>query len=449
MIRNRYGSVFLAAWIACALAAPGALGAEDPVREAAALHRAGRVEEARALLEARIAEVPDDIEAHLAYVHLRGAAGEREAVRQEYERLVLKDPSNPAVRLARVVLLGRSQLKSKGFDDLLAENPGFARAWEEYGRSLLEGFQFLAAEEALRRAVELDPERAMARLYLGLVHRARARAGEEEAEMREAHRLDPGSLPVRLELGTTLAYAGHLAEAKGVLEELLRETPEDAEALAMLALVEERLGRKEEAARLRERVHAIDPRLPGKLLYLGIQHRSVPEKQAAKRFLELSIFLDSVHVEAFVQLGLIYRMENDPAGAIPYYEVAGRLDEKNQLAWRNLGMCYRDLGDGEKAELYVRRAVEVDPDYLHGWIDYANILHQRGKYAEAMEAWKRVNEMAPYGWEGYEARRAISYLERGEPVPVQEPQTWRTEEVGGVIQKKSGEPPARPTDGTK
>ncbi|MFH1680514.1 MAG: tetratricopeptide repeat protein, partial [Candidatus Eisenbacteria bacterium] len=278
----------------------------------------------------------------------------------------------------------------------------------------------------------------------------KGRFDDEEAAIREAYRLDPGSEAVRLELGTTLAYAGKLQEAESILEGFLGEVPADPEALAVLALVEERLGRCDEAARVRDLVLEGDPRISAKLLYLGIQHRSIPEKHLAKRFLELAIFLDSMNVEAYVQLGLVYRMERDPTGAIPFYTIACRLDEENQLAWRNLGMCYRDLGDIEKAELHVRRSLEADPDYLHGWIDLANVLQQQGKYAEAMGAWNRVNEMAPYGWEGYEARRAISYLERGEPVPEPEEQSWRAGETEEVRQRKErGEAPPKATGGSR
>ncbi|MFH1680931.1 MAG: tetratricopeptide repeat protein, partial [Candidatus Eisenbacteria bacterium] len=191
---TRFGGALLAVCVACALAvSETARGSEDAAREAVSLFRAGRIDEARALLEARIEAAPDDVEARLAYVEMRTALGEREAVRREYDALALKDPSNPAVRLAQIVVLGRSQAKHDAFAEYLGENPDFARGWEEYGRSLLEGYQVQAAAEALARAIALEPGRARAHLYLGLAHRGKGRFDDEEAAIREAYRLDPGS----------------------------------------------------------------------------------------------------------------------------------------------------------------------------------------------------------------------------------------------------------------
>ncbi|RPJ40767.1 MAG: tetratricopeptide repeat protein, partial [Candidatus Latescibacterota bacterium] len=400
----------------------------DVVQGALALHRAGKTVEARTLLEERIAEMPDDTGAHLAYIDLRIGLGERERVRKEYEELGLKDPSNPAVRLARVVLLGRSYSKQEAFRALLAEEPGFARAWEEYGRFLLESYRIGEAEEAIGRAIALSPERPEGHLYLGLVRRARG-APDEEASLRRAFELDPETPNLRLELATTLAFGGKLEEAELILEELRLESPDDPEPILILAIVNERLGRAAESKRLRELLLAKDPDLPGKLLYVGLQHAALTDKTLSKRFLELAVFVDSTEAEPFVQLGLVYRWEKKSDLAIHYYTMALERNAENQLAWRNMGMAYREKGNVAKAEELLRKAVEIDPDYLLGWVDFARILQEVGKYDEAIPAWKRVLAMAPYGWEGLEARRCLPYLERGEPVPEVQTPAWTMEEM--------------------
>jgi tetratricopeptide (TPR) repeat protein len=444
--------ILVALWSLWTLAASGeSIPSDDIVRNSAKLFHAGRTAEARALLEGQIREMPDDVDAHLAYVELRIALGERERVRREYDDLALKDPSNPAVRLAHLVGLANSREKQAAFQKYLEENPDFARAWEEYGRTMLDAFQMEAARQALEKAVTLAPDRARARLLLGIVYRAMGEREKEEAELREAYELDRTSDQACFELGTTLAYKGDLTGAESLLRSFAAETPGDPDALTILALVEERLGRREESADLRRRVVRADPRYPGKLIYLGNQHAGIQDKELSKRFLELAIFLDSTEAEPYLQLGLIHRLEGNQDQAIRCYTAGTRLRESSQVGWRNLGMAYYDKGDIDSAERSVRRALEEDPDYLQGWIDLARILQERGKYSEAIEAWNRVNSMSPYGWEGKEARRAIPYLEEGKPVPPMERVGWGTPEMEEAVRKMSEErkPAAQPSGPTK
>jgi tetratricopeptide (TPR) repeat protein len=427
----------MAVLAACGSAGSSALASEDAPRAAARLYREGKAAEARALLESRIAEAPDDIDAHLAYVDLRVALGEKERARGEYREKALRDPSNAAVRLAHALLFGDTRIKVGMIQKLLADRPDLARGWEEYGRYLLRTYGVGEARDAFLRAVELEPDRAESRLFLGLAYRAEARRAEEEAEIRKAYALDPSVPGARLELATTLAFKGDLAEAEGLLEPLVRETPTDPEALTLLALVKERLGRGGDAAGLRKRALQSSPGFAEKMLYLGIQSEALKAKELARRFIEISIFLDSTNAEAWGQLGLVHRWEGNLDPAIACYTKAVSVEEGDQLAWRSLGACYRDKGDLEKAEYFFGKSVEADPDYVAGWIDFARIRQTRGNAPGAIEIWNRVLRMAPYGWEAHEARRAISYLERGEPVPELKPDL-RTPALADSLKQKSG-----------
>lgn len=443
MRRSWIVSAAAAALAALLGSASGTGASTDVVREALALHRAGRPAEARELLEAAIAATPDDIDAHLAYVDLRLGLGERERVRAEYEKLALKDPSNPAIRLSRIALLSRSYEKETAYRLFLEQEPSSARGWEEFGRYLLESHRIGAAGEALSRAIGLAPGRAQAHLYLGLVHRALAKGEEEETAIRRALEIDPEVPSARFELATTLVYAGKLAEAEKMLWEILAKTPDDTETMLLLALAEERLGRSGEAELLKDQLRRLDPDLQAKLLYIGLQYAAIPEKALSKRFLELAIFLDSTNAEPMVQLGLVYRWEKDSEQAIKYYRLALEREPENQLAWRNMGMSYRELGNLEEAERLVEQSLDADPDYLLGWVNYAQILQEMGRSEEAITVWKRVLAMAPYGSEGLEARRCLSYLERGEPVPSQAPPEWRTDEVEQMRKAKLEEQGAK------
>ena len=418
MKANRWVCRLLGGAVLLLLFQPGSAPAsESVVDEAIRLYRDGEITAARELLAKQIANEPDDVGAHLAYVQLRVLLGEREMLRREYKAAVAADPDNPVLELARIALLTRSLDQFKEFDRFLEANPGFPRGWEEYGRILLEGYRYKNAVRALERAVEIDPDRSLSHLYLGLAHRSLGEAEAEERELRRASELDPESETIRLELGTTLCYGGAPEEAERILETVIDDSPDDVEALTILALTKHRLGKDAESERLRETVLERNPEILDNLLYLGIQTRSAGMGILTKRLHELALFLDSTHVESYMQLGIYYRVIEDPEKAIEVYSAALRHGELNQLAWRNLGISHGETGNDEMAEKYIRKSLEVDPDYLIGWVDLGRVQERLGMKEESIETWRKVLGMAPYGWEAKEARHYIHYLERGEPIP--------------------------------
>ena len=123
MRANGWIYCLLGGWLILLLFSPGfANESEDPVRQAAILYHKGEVAEARALLEKRIAEAPNDADAHLAYYQLRILAGEGEAVRKEYNDLGTKEPNNVAVQLVRAAFAMGALNKSNLYESILEKN---------------------------------------------------------------------------------------------------------------------------------------------------------------------------------------------------------------------------------------------------------------------------------------------------------------------------------------
>src|SRR5262249_46697222 len=51
--------------------------------------------------------------------------------------------------------------------------------------------------------------------------------------------------------------------------------------------------------------------------------------------------------------------------------------------------------DWSRAEQSMKRAIEVNPNYLHGWGFYAFLLHALGRHEEALAAGRRALEIDP------------------------------------------------------
>lgn len=126
------------------------------------------------------------------------------------------------------------------------------------------------AVQLLERAIELDPDFALARTQLSVLHsqiywfaydQAPGRLARARAEIDEAFRLDPEMPEAHLALGAyrywgERDYEGALAE----FERALRDAPNSAEVHSQIANVLRRQGKWEESLRARLNVSTLDPR---------------------------------------------------------------------------------------------------------------------------------------------------------------------------------------------
>jgi len=97
---------------------------------------------------------------------------------------------------------------------------------------LLRWFQLdlMAAGGALRRAVELNPDDALAHMWLGNVFTSEGRLNEGYREFRLVHELDPLNQPNNRNMAINLQRMGHTEECAACLERTLAIDPNDIRA---------------------------------------------------------------------------------------------------------------------------------------------------------------------------------------------------------------------------
>ena len=120
-------------------------------------------------------------------------------------------------------------------EDLVRRYPNYATAWDRLGRFRGNMRQFGAAEQALRRSVELAPERGDSWLLLGLAQLELRKLDEALASLRTAARLKPTDAQTRFKIGVCLALKGDATGAAEAYREALRFQPDLVEAREALA----------------------------------------------------------------------------------------------------------------------------------------------------------------------------------------------------------------------
>ena len=129
----------------------------------------------------------------------------------------------------------------------------YAQAWAEnkarkdpgnYAAQLMNGALALTrlnptgAEDALKKAVQLEPGDPVAHNLYGTALAATGRNVEAIEEFRQAVALDPMNLNAQFNLARALAKSGKRAEAAKLVREILRTHPDDATARAYLEQLE-------------------------------------------------------------------------------------------------------------------------------------------------------------------------------------------------------------------
>ena len=172
---------------------------------AACLEQTGRNDEARAVLEAAIAQQPDNPHRVARYGHHLTSRGDLGAAETAFRRAVSLSPKEASLHLALA--------------DLLARRHDWAEAVKE-----------------AREATTLDPDHGTAQSLFGrlLDIEVQRLAREAEGAMRRALALQPDDMECVIQLADLLHRSSRMDEAAGLVRSALVRTPADARLLAKM-----------------------------------------------------------------------------------------------------------------------------------------------------------------------------------------------------------------------
>jgi tetratricopeptide (TPR) repeat protein len=227
------------------------------------------------------------------------------------------------------------------------------------GRQLAEYYHIDKANELFKRAVELDPEFALAHLYKG--------GTSVETKDWQESLAKAFSLASKVSEGEQKLIAGQqaaigendAAKANQIYQELAVLFPKD------------------------KRVHWY---LAG--TYGGLQEYA---KQIAA--LEKAIALDKNFAPAHESLGYVYRWRNQFDKADEAFKEYARLSPQEANSQDVLGDLYMKMGKFEDAIQRYGEAVRMDPTFVYSQMKIGSCLAFLGKYEEGRQAFLKAMEM--------------------------------------------------------
>ncbi len=277
------------------------------------------------------------------------------------------------------------------FSEVTQRAPEYAPAYSSLGlayaylyRHVRRPELVVQANDAARRALQLDPKDPAGTLTLGMVLSEFGRYEEALSVFDQSLKLSPERSEAWRWKAAALAHLGRSAEAEQAYRKAIELHPHYWAGYHELGSFFLDLGRYEEALREFERVEALLPESVTARNNIAVVQLRRQQPSLAEAVLEGALKLRPTF-QTFDLLGSCFYEQGDYAKAAESYEEALKLDDSQALVWGNLGGCYRQLGRPDdvarcyrRAADLVRRQVEVNPNDATATLDLADYLIEAG-----------------------------------------------------------------------
>ena len=172
--------------------------------------------------------------------------------------------------LALLLLAGIATWRARAWRDDVTlwriatrEEPQRAAFWDRLGLALTEKSDFAAAEEALQRAIALDPRYFNAQFNLGVLLQSSRRPRQALEAYRRAQALDPQHVTLHLNLGLSLLALDDIPAAYAEFQRAVALKPDSPEALRLAGGCALQLGKLADARRYLQEARRLLPQHPG------------------------------------------------------------------------------------------------------------------------------------------------------------------------------------------
>ncbi|MEX2114510.1 MAG: tetratricopeptide repeat protein [Pirellulales bacterium] len=294
------------------------------------LHRAQRIDEARAVYQQIVDAQPQRADAlGLLGIALRQLGRNAEAL--EYlRRAVTLDPTQAAHwgNLGEVHrLLGNADEALACYAQAVRLAPFVAELHSNLGSLLQDAGRFDEAAASYAAALGCDPNHPDAHYNLGNLQQISRQWDQAAQSYRRALALRPNFIQAMCNLGNLLRERGEWAEALQLLESAYAQDPDSVPAVSNLGVVLQDLGRTDEAQRLCERALALAPHRAELHVNLGTTYKDLGDPTTALAYYERALELDPHSFQAAHSRGAALLSQGDFAGGWAGYEQRMRCDQ--------------------------------------------------------------------------------------------------------------------------
>ncbi len=349
------------------------------------------------------------------------AEGNRGAAYPEYIRAADLLPDNLDVQNRAGFLLVRGGLFKEAKDRarlVLTKDANNQEALLVLGNALAGLNSFGEAEDVLKRAVQIDPERAGLYTNVAVMQLAQGEVGEAEATFKQAVAASKGSAESHVALGNFYRVAGRPSDAEAAFRHALEVAPNNVVVHQMLATFyveqsrmaegEEHLktvmsitkdpsatyaladfyvsaGRRDEALELLSRVAAEKDQLAPAKVRIALIHFLGADRRAAHAEVDEVLKVHPGSPSALTLKARLVLADGASANALDIAKQAVAADGRSAQAHLTMARVLLALNRLDDAIKELRDTLNIDPASLPAQLELAEFHRRRGELNPALE----------------------------------------------------------------
>ncbi len=370
----------------------------EAIRQAAELHRQGRLTEAENVYAAILKAKPDDFDAlHLLGVlkQQRGESGE--ALRLISAALKVKPDVPEALSNFGLVLntLNRHEEALASFDRAVAIRPDHAEAFYHRGNALRALNRHEEALASYDQALAIRADHAEALYNRGSVLGTLKRHEEALASYDRALAIKPDYAEAVYNRGNMLHALERHEEALASYDRALATRPDHAEALNNRGAVLGALDRYEEALVSFDLALAIRPDYAEALNNRGSALHALKRDEEALDSFEQALAVKPDYFEALNNRANVLQALNRREEALASYDRALAIRPDDADALSNRGNVLRGLKRHKDALVSIEQALAIRPDFAEALYNHGTVLGLLKRYEEATAGLERALDINP------------------------------------------------------
>jgi protein O-GlcNAc transferase len=334
------------------------------LQEGFALHRSGRLDEAKLIYERILQEQSNHFDAlqllATAYMQQKNA----QAALMYFDKALQINQINAVIfnnRGNALRDLTRLDEALKSYDEAICLKPDFVEAYYNRGNTLKELKRFDEALKSYEEAIGLKPDYADAHYNRGVALQHVRRLDEALKSYHEAIRYKPNFIEAYSNIGNTLQELKRLDEALKSYDEAIRIKPDYADAYNNRGNVLKDLKRLDEAL------------------------KSYDE----------ALRLKSDFIEAHNNRGLTLQELKRFDDSLKSYDEAIHLKPDYAEAYNNRALTLQDLEWLDEALECYDEAIRLKPDFAEAYLNRGNVLQDLKRLGEAVKSYDQALRLKP------------------------------------------------------
>jgi tetratricopeptide (TPR) repeat protein len=325
-------------------------------------------------------------------------AGKPEEAAQIYRHMLEQNPDS-AWTAYNLALALEAMNDTKGAEDALRKaidvDPKLARIRAELGQLKLTEGDMDAAQQWLQSALDLQPQLVDARGNLAMIY---ARKGDLAAAgklLRQALEDDPQYKEGHLNLGLILAQQGKTVDAGQELDKAVALAPQDPNILSTVGKAEAQMGRMSEGITLLRKVVALRPDLAAAHLDLAFALADSYDLTGALAEADEAVRLAPQSGVAHFYRGRVLYDLGRSSEAKPEFETALKIVPQMPEAHYFLALVEKQAGDLTLAATLFQETVKLQPRNVMAWYLLGQCLEQQSETEKAVAAWRQAIAIDP------------------------------------------------------